>query len=563
MIPTAVSSPKFKAENSSKPLVSVIIPFLNAEKFFEETIESVFAQTYDNWELILVDDGSTDRSTEIALSYAERYPDRVRYFEHDQHRTLGGSAARNLGIHNARGVYIAFLDADDIYLPEKIGKQVEIMEANPKAAMLYGSTQYWFSWTGDPEDVKRDWTWSNFGVEPDSLYEPPVLLKTFLQIYAGIPHISSFLMRREEIERLGGFEDSFHNQYDDQVFLAKVCLKGRVFVSSKGWGRYRQHPDSSCYVAKREGLEDSTRLVYLTWLEKYFSEEGVRDVELLRALKKALWPYRHRTLNRIKKTAKNSFQKAKSGVKLVASYTLPVTARRFILSGWRGAQSSPPVGWVDFGHLRRVTPFSRQRGLERGQPIDRYYIEQLLTANRADLRGRVLEIAENTYTYRLGGHHVTRSDVLYPVEGNPQATLVADLTSANHISSDTFDAIICTQTLIDIYDVRAAIATLHRILKPGGVLLVTVPGIGHRIARLNFNGSGDYWRFTSQSARKLFEEVFPSENVKVEAKGNLLTASAFLFGLAVEDLAQAELDYFDRNFEVLVGIRAVKPKETE
>ena len=125
-----------------KPLVSVIMIFLNAEKFIEEAIESVFTQSYDNWELLLVDDGSNDGSSTIARRYSEKYPEKVRYLEHDGHQNRGKSASRNLGINNSRGEYIALLDADDVFLPQKLEQQVEILESLPEAAMLYGRTHH-------------------------------------------------------------------------------------------------------------------------------------------------------------------------------------------------------------------------------------------------------------------------------------------------------------------------------------------------------------------------------------------------------------------------------------
>jgi SAM-dependent methyltransferase len=211
----------------------------------------------------------------------------------------------------------------------------------------------------------------------------------------------------------------------------------------------------------------------------------------------------------------------------------------------------------NFDRLRRVTPIDRDYGDNRGQCIDRYYIERFLAAHAPDIHGRVLEIQDNYYTYRFGGNRVTKSDVLDILESNPKATIVADLNCANHIPSVTFDCIICPQTLLLIFDVRAAIQTLYRILKPDGVLLVTIPGVAHKIAS---NEIGDYWRFTSMSARRLFQEAFPPENVEVEAYGNVLVAISFLHGLALEELRQDELDYFDPEYEVSITVRAVKPE---
>src|SRR5262249_36292098 len=139
-----------------KPLVSIIIPFLNAEKFLQETIESVFTQTYTNWEILLVDDGSIDSSTSIAQRYAEQSPSEVRYLEHANHQNQGVCASRNLGVSKARGKYIALLDADDVWLPHKLEQQVAILESQPEAGMVYGASQYWYGWTGVIEDAQRD-----------------------------------------------------------------------------------------------------------------------------------------------------------------------------------------------------------------------------------------------------------------------------------------------------------------------------------------------------------------------------------------------------------------------
>lgn len=221
----------------------------------------------------------------------------------------------------------------------------------------------------------------------------------------------------------------------------------------------------------------------------------------------------------------------------------------------------PPVGWVRFGHLRRLRPISSDYGNSRGLEIDRYYIEKFLLEFATDIRGHVLEIKHNAYTVRFGGDRVTKSDVLHPVEGNPDATIIADLTKADHLPSNTFDAIIFTQTLQVIYDIRTVIGTLHRILKPGGVLLATVSGMA-QLSLEDFDKWGEYWRFTSLSARLLVEEAFGAGRVTVRAYGNVLAAISFLEGLAVEDLKKKELDAVDRSYEVLIAVRAVKTKES-
>jgi SAM-dependent methyltransferase len=221
-------------------------------------------------------------------------------------------------------------------------------------------------------------------------------------------------------------------------------------------------------------------------------------------------------------------------------------------------KGSPPVGKVDFGSLRRVTPISREFGYDRGLPVDRYYIENFLARNSNDIQGRSLEIGDDSYTRQFGGDRVTTRDVLHVKEGNPIATFVGDLTNADHIPSDAFDCFILTQTLHLVYDFRVALKTIYRILKPGGVILATVPGI----SQISIDEWADYWcwSFTTLSARRLFEEFFGADNVQVETYGNVLSAIAFLEGLSFTELTKEELDHRDRCYEVLITIRAVKPK---
>jgi SAM-dependent methyltransferase len=209
--------------------------------------------------------------------------------------------------------------------------------------------------------------------------------------------------------------------------------------------------------------------------------------------------------------------------------------------------------------LRLFRPVRRFACFDEGLPIDRYYIDSYLLAHRQDIRGHVLEVGDDTYIRRFGGERVYKCDVLHVTDGNPQATIIADLSRTNDIPSDTFDCIILTQTLQYIYDVQAAIHTLHRILKPGGVILASLPGIAH-ISRYDMDHWGEYWRFTTMSARRLFESVFPSDTVEVHQYGNMLTAIAFLLGLASEELRENELNYCCPDFQVLLIVRAVKPR---
>ncbi|MGV7223725.1 MAG: class I SAM-dependent methyltransferase [Nitrospinales bacterium] len=337
--------------------------------------------------------------------------------------------------------------------------------------------------------------------------------------------------------------------------MCKVCLTLPVFVSSEVSYKYRKHPNSSTYVWELKGRDKSLQLKFCNWIEAFLSKQGITDPDVWRTLRKkrrycryAKW-YRLLHCHTYLEGIENLMIK-------LGRRTLPASIRHWLWMQWKGT-CWPPPGWVRMGNLRRVTPISHMFGYDRGRPIDRYYIEQFLARYADDIRGHVLESDDAAYTRTFGGDRVTHSDVLHKTDDNPRATIVADLTCADQIPSNTFDCIILTQVLLFIYDVRAAIKTLYRILKPGGVVLVTVPGITP-ICHPEMERYGQYWSFTSLSIKKMFEEFFPAGNTRVETYGNVLVANAFLYGLAVRELRQKELDYNDPGYELIITLRAEK-----
>jgi SAM-dependent methyltransferase len=205
--------------------------------------------------------------------------------------------------------------------------------------------------------------------------------------------------------------------------------------------------------------------------------------------------------------------------------------------------------------LPGLEPRSRDFGKEHGTPIDRAYIHEFLWERRDDVQGRVLEVADSGYTDYLGEGAVTRCDVLHVQEGLPWVTIVGDLVTGEGIPRDAFDCIVLTQTLHLIYEAHDAVRTTHDALKPGGVVLATLPGIS-QLSQYDRREWGDYWRFTGDSARRLFADVFGDEQVEIVPYGNVLVATAFLYGYALEDLAKEEVDYRDDDFHFLIGVRA-------
>lgn len=530
------------------PEVSVVVIFLNEDRFLQEAVDSVLAQTFGGWELLLVDDGSEDSSSRIARRTAEHDPGRIRYLDHPGHANRGRSAARNLGIQNARGRFIAFLDADDVWFPHKLERQLLLMRSRPEVGMIYGSTQLWYSWTGDPLDAERDFS-PDLGVMLGVPLAGSVYLARMLRRQALSPCTCSMLVRREVVEEVGGFEPAFHGMYDDQAFVAKVCLATSLLASGECWDRYRRRPDSCYAIAKTTGQDQAARQFFLEWLRAYLVLKGIDDRLVWESLRKELDAGRQPGVSR-----------SAGGTRRLAHMLLPGSVRRWLRSRWLPGESVPPAGHVDFGSLRRTTPISRRWGKDRGGlPIDRYYIEAFLAAHAADIRGRVLEAGDDTYTRRFGGDAVAHCDILHAVPGNPRATIVADLArGGDHLPDAAFDCVILTQVLHVIGDPGAAVRTVHRALRPGGVVLATLAGIS-QVSRWDVERWGDYWRFTTLAARRLFASVFPPDLVSVASYGNVLAAIAFLHGLAVQELRPEELDHHDPDYQLLITVRAATP----
>lgn len=282
---------------SAAPLVSVLTTFLNAERFLAEAVESVLAQRYPRWELLLVDDGSTDASAAIARGFAARDSARVRLVENPARVNRGISGARNVALAHARGELIAFLDADDVYVPHKLARQVELIEAHPCVSALYGSSRYWYGWTGRPADAARDHV-PPLRVASGSVYDPPALLVAMLTRRATVPSINGLLVRRDALTRVGGFEERFRGLFEDQVIYAKLLVGGPVLAVDEWWDLYRQHDASCCAAAARDGSVREARLLFLRWLEAYAEARALMTPALRRALDDELRPYHHPRLAR-------------------------------------------------------------------------------------------------------------------------------------------------------------------------------------------------------------------------------------------------------------------------
>jgi glycosyltransferase involved in cell wall biosynthesis len=281
------------------PLVSVIVIFFNAKKedFFEAAIASILAQTYTHWELLLVDDGSTDGSSEIAQRYAQQYPEKIRYLEHEHHQNHGMSATRNLGLRHVKGDYIAFLDADDLFFPDTLAFQVDILNRFPEAGMVYGATDRWFGWTGKPEDIQQDFC-DHLGLRTapaERIFPPGELIYHLLK--GVVPCMCSLMIRSQTIRQFQGFETSFRGLYEDQVFFTKALLQTSIFVTNKCLAKYRQHPSSCCYSTENTAIYDQSRYMFLQWIRSYLAQNKFRDRDVANLLREDIRPYENPRLH--------------------------------------------------------------------------------------------------------------------------------------------------------------------------------------------------------------------------------------------------------------------------
>lgn len=274
-------------EASDAPRVSVIIIFLNALPYLHEAIDSVMRQSLEDWELLLVDDGSSDGSTEAAQDYAAAHPGRIRYYEHAGHENLGMSASRNLGLRHAQGRYVAFLDGDDVYLPQRLERHVAILDASPQVDMVQSDLILWYSWQ-PPSQRMCDDQRLPFLAAADRIIPPPEGLLTVMAAPMLRMGICNITVRRSVALELG-FEPRFRGMYEDQVFMAKIYLEKTVYVLQDYLAKYRRHPASWVRRMKTsgefvEGLANASEQALNEWLRGYVAQRGVRHPLLDEAL---------------------------------------------------------------------------------------------------------------------------------------------------------------------------------------------------------------------------------------------------------------------------------------
>lgn len=546
----------------SSSLITVVITCYNQGKYLREAIESVLVQNYENTEIIVIDDGSTDHTKFVANSYP-----RIKYvYQLNQ----GVSSARNSGIAHAKGEFICFLDADDWLLPEALISNLHYIEGNKELAFVSGAymfvqMHYPFTQFVSAEKLNIE--------ERYPINEPKVPVKKdhYIHFLKGnyIGMHAAVLYPRWVFDEFK-FDPSLTGCEDYDLFL-RISRKYPVLDHATPIAAYRRHQNNTtantsmmlyfalavldrqkkslktaeeenCLLEGKANWENHyVNVVYQNMLNPLYQHK-IEDVQFLWLNNKKLYFNYH-------------IKKFKLEYKKFLKKILPLPAVK-VFKSLSNRTYTPPVGKVNMGDFARTEPFSRAFGYNRGGPVDRYYIDNFLEKNSAIIKGRVLEIGDNEYTIRFGGSKVTQSDILHVNEANSNATFIGDLTNAPHLPDNSFDCIVLTQTLHLIYDYKDAIKTCYRILKPGGSLLLTIPGITSIDA--GEWKSTWYWAFTDIAIKRVLEETFDANNIAINAFGNILSATAFLYGMGLSELKKQQLDLYDPSYQVTITAIATK-----
>ena len=281
------------------------MPFYDPSlQFFQEAIDSVLRQTYENWELILVNDGSSAPARAMAREYRDRFPSRIRLLEHPGQRNAGLRASRRLGFDHAEGTYVALLDADDVWLPNKLEEQIPLLDRDPHVGLLYGNSLYWHSWGHNGgEDFEP-----HLGVSSDTCVEPPTLVPLFLSSRIAVPCPSSMVARRSAIVAAGGFEGEFQNIYEDQVFLLKMCFYTPVLIYPQTRDYYRLH-ERSITSRSSDQTMITARRTFLQWVRTFMDEQGLVQNDVRNTIAAELWKLDHPSRARLNRFFRKRFRR--------------------------------------------------------------------------------------------------------------------------------------------------------------------------------------------------------------------------------------------------------------
>jgi glycosyltransferase involved in cell wall biosynthesis len=515
--------------------VSVVITTYNHAAFLDDAIRSVVYQTVPANEIIVVDDGSTDHPDIVVSGYSH-----IRLI---RQRNQGLSAARNTGLEAAIGDKIIFLDADDRLCQGAIEAGVDCFVRHSEAGFVYGGFHLIDAGGGVTGDsVCRD-------VGPD----PHI---TFLQGNQVGMHGTVMYDRRRLLDA-GGFDVTLRRCEDYDIYL-RMSRNHAVANHRHIVAEYRRH-GMNMSSNSLEMLRSVQRV-----LARYKPPERSGAAAAAWRQGQAYWRrYYFDEILRVL-SARRIVDAVRASPTLAARHLIRRLERALpqgvisTLKRLAGRRRPPPLGRVRFGDFDRLSPISSDFGFGRGTPVDRYYIEAFLATYSSDIRGRTLEVGDAFYCRKFGTG-IVQQDVLHVTADNPEATIIGDLSVPGVLPEGAFDCLVVTQTLHLIYDMHAAVAAMYRALKPGGVLLLTCPGIS-QVDRREW-GATWFWSLTRLAAERMFGDVFGAASVAVETRGNVYAAVCFLEGLALEEVDATKLDVLDAAYPVIVTVHARKPEE--
>lgn len=522
------------------PSVAIVICTFNHAHFLADALASALAQSRPAQDIVVIDDGSHDNPAEIVSRFAG-----VRLI---RQVNAGPSAARNSGLRTVHCDLVLFLDADDVLMPDALAAAVSCFLANPKCCFVYGAYN------------RLD----QVAVFSSGPHFQPLGDDALAGLLRGnaVGMLATALFDRRRLLDYGGFDPAIRSCEDYDLFI-RLARTHPVAAHDTVMAGYRRHDTNvtlnelamlsgALAVHGRHRPTRSDRFRRQAWREGRRHWRVVYE-KAWRALR--TYPLRQRPhmaarlmLMAPRETAANLLQ---------AISRQPVVRRwKHRIKRALGRNPVPPVGAVNWGSFARVDPIDSDFGYSRGTPIDRHYIAHFLAANAAAITGRVLEIGDASYS-KAYGSAISQQDVLHISGDSSDATIVGDIAQAGILPPASFDCLVVTQTLQFIYDMPAAIAQMRLALRPGGTLLLTVPGISP-IDRQEWRDTW-FWSLTQQSAQRLFAEAFGAENVEVCVYGNVYAACSFLQGLAVEEVRQDWLMEGDPAFPVTVAVRARAP----
>ena len=518
-----------RCEPDASATVAVVITTFDDFEFLQDAVSSVLQQQRAADEIIVVDDGSLVSPAPFLAGFP-----RIRLL---RKQNGGLSSARNHGLRAVSSRFVAFLDADDRYEPHALATGINCFSSFPNAAMVYGGHRRIDT---QGRAIGRD-HYQASGPDP---YED-LLRVNFIGMHATV------LYRTEILTEVGGFDETLSSCEDYDVYL-RLTQKYSIASHPDIIAEYRRH--------ERNMSSDNARMlrsVLQVHQRHYSTRQGHRQAW---HAGQQLWSVCYK--------AESPFVRNREGVggavqdffRRIARSVARRTQRRFrhgrlhrllfrIIPSW-----PPPPGLVDFGSFSGTKPVSSNFGYDRGTPIDRYYIERFLLEHSVDIAGHVLEVGEDTYSRRFGRQRITKQDVLHYNLADEGVTIVGDLTQAGVLPESTFDCVVLTQVLQWVLDLEQAVERLYKALKPGGVLLMTVPGIG-QIEQTEYHQKW-LWSFTEDSVRALFGRRFDASALEIRTCGNVFAATACLQGLALEEVDQTKLDEADLIFPVVVTLRA-------